>query len=979
MSAKCGWRNGDWGGEDTVSHGGPPAGFQDPVGRGRSVGPPRPNSATAGTRRPGPPLPIRGRSAHLAVIDSAIDRLNADSGSLIVVEGPPGIGKTRLLAEARIRATRAGARVLSGAAHEDQQIVPFAPLYDALLHADPPVCDSGVLRKLSTAADIRYWVVHDLQGSIQDAASETPLVVSIDDVHWADPGTMATLRTLIDGLANAAVVWILTMRSAGGRPEVRAAVTALLAARAGAAHHLRLGPLDREAGTLIARDVLGAHADESLSRLVDTAHGNPFLIFELLHGLTEENRVEVEGGRAKALGAGLPARLATTMQHRLELLSGPARHVVQVASVLPARFSATLLAHTLGQSPSRIVAIVEEVIQADLLVGEDDQLSFRHDLVRRAARQTLPSALRRAMERESATALLELGAAPEEVAATLARSAEIGDQAAVSALREAAHLLARTDPAGAAELSHRAFELLRHDDPARSTVITATVALLNQASRHDQAQRLASETLTSDLPAEEEALIRLSLSAASSDWPAQRADENRHALQISGVSPQTKARHLGWLAYNAMLDGQGDTAREAGRSALDAADAANDLQTRLIAELAVANVDCSEGYWTRCFDNTAKLEPYFWTLEAGVVGGAAAVSRANILVSTGRLTAAVQACAEGLQNARRQGNGPSAQIFTLVQALAAYAAGQLSVSRQIVESLLSEDERLDARQVGGRVALPLLAAIAARTDDRVLQRQTGIALRAALAGGPAVGREATTALAHIAWQRGDTAEAARWLGEDVDLLTSPMYCPDIDNVVVATRVACASSDAGLRQRALTAVALLDREHNEQSLFTAVAMHARGLLERDLSALDDAVQRLSELQRPLLHAGAVEDVGLALAHTDRDRAVERLNLAFDIYGAHESTSDARRTARSLQRLGVRRRVVRPRSRSGWDSLTATELRVMELVADGATNPEVARRLNVSRHTVNTHLRNVFGKLGIHSRSELTRLMRGIPDT
>jgi len=73
--------------------------------------------------------------------------------------------------------------------------------------------------------------------------------------------------------------------------------------------------------------------------------------------------------------------------------------------------------------------------------------------------------------------------------------------------------------------------------------------------------------------------------------------------------------------------------------------------------------------------------------------------------------------------------------------------------------------------------------------------------------------------------------------------------------------------------------------------------------------------------------------------------------------------------------VHRRVVRQREQTGWDSLTAAELRVLELVADGATNREVAHRLSVSPHTVNTHVRNVFGKMDIHSRAELIRLARG----
>src|SRR5581483_5707246 len=99
-------------------------------------------------------------------------------------------------------------------------------------------------------------------------------------------------------------------------------------------------------------------------------------------------------------------------------------------------------------------------------------MRFRHDLLREATRQSLPQSLRRAMERQSATIMLEMGAAPEEVATQLARSAEVGDQAAIAALRQAAQSVANSDPSVAADLSKRAFELQLPDDPGRGALVT---------------------------------------------------------------------------------------------------------------------------------------------------------------------------------------------------------------------------------------------------------------------------------------------------------------------------------------------------------------------------------------------------------------------------------------------------------------------------------------------------------------------------
>ena len=91
--------------------------------------------------------------------------------------------------------------------------------------------------------------------------------------------------------------------------------------------------------------------------------------------------------------------------------------------------------------------------------------------------------------------------------------------------------------------------------------------------------------------------------------------------------------------------------------------------------------------------------------------------------------------------------------------------------------------------------------------------------------------------------------------------------------------------------------------------------------------------------------------------------------------HEALADARRVGRELRRLGVERRIIgQPRAKTGWDSLTDSELRVINLIAQGVTNRDVATQLHLSLHTVKTHIRNAFAKLGINSRAELTRFVR-----
>jgi DNA-binding CsgD family transcriptional regulator len=92
--------------------------------------------------------------------------------------------------------------------------------------------------------------------------------------------------------------------------------------------------------------------------------------------------------------------------------------------------------------------------------------------------------------------------------------------------------------------------------------------------------------------------------------------------------------------------------------------------------------------------------------------------------------------------------------------------------------------------------------------------------------------------------------------------------------------------------------------------------------------------------------------------------------------HEALADARRVGRELRRLGVERRIVsQPRAKTGWDSLTDSELKVVNLIAQGATNRSVAAQLHLSLHTVKNHVHNAFAKLGINSRAKLTQVMPG----
>jgi DNA-binding CsgD family transcriptional regulator len=918
------------------------------------------------------PPPIRGRAGELKVIGELVAALVKGRGGVLVIEGPPGIGKSRLLTEVLALADKSGVRTLFGEAFEYQQTVPFFSLFMATLRADPPVGDVEALRRLGGSADLGYWVVHDLADAIHAAAAQTPLAILLEDIDWADNGTLLALRSLAVR-PDVPVLWVLTARTGAGGPAVQETLSVLQRANAA---FLRLAAITPDAIADMVQDAVQANADESLLTLAAKAHGNPFLVSELVGGLHEEGRLSVRGGRAVASGRALPRRLGASMQQRLDLLSAGASEVVRVAAVLPCRFSAALLAAMLDRPPVSLLSAVGEAVRADLLVEDGEQLRFRHDLLREATQQSLPQSLRRAMERQSASVMLGMGADPAEVATQLARSAEPGDQEAIGALRQAAQSVGRSDASAAADLSKRALELLPADDAEHGSLVAETVGWLNRASRYGEAEELAAAALSEASSPEQEAEIRLRVATPNKHSTQRRVEENRRALQLGDINEVTRARHLAWLAYSLMTDDQHGQHRGAANEAAAAAASTGDLESTILADVVLAQIDGGDGYAGRALRRLEKACALARASDAIAAHDLAAMHYVLVLATAGRLDGAATQVADGTERARREGNALALDMWAMIVGVVDIAAGRLSAARAAVESQ-------PPPQPGGAtdadvVRMMILAEVAVHTDDRTLLQQMVNAARDAY---PTGSYFVTWAAAHVlalaAWERDDVHDAMRWLS-GITLFGTPVLPHVVDRVILAARVASAAGDAGLRAAVLQATEVLEREQPPVPLFAAVAAYARGILERDADALVAAAEVLESLSRPLLYAAAAEDGGAELARADRgDEAVDQLNAAFDTYMQHEALADARRVGRALRRLGVERRIVsQPRAKTGWDSLTDAELKVVNLIAQGGTNRAVATQLHLSLHTVKTHVRNAFAKLGINSRVELTRFVRRV---
>ncbi|HEV7751253.1 MAG TPA: AAA family ATPase [Baekduia sp.] len=932
-------------------------------------------SATAQAARRGPFAgSLHGRGEELAAIGEGLAATRRGEGAVLLVQGPPGIGRSRLLAEARAMGRRAGVRPLCGHALERQQAVPFAPLLAVTVGADPPIGDARSVRLLSGQEHLRYWLVNDLRAALEAAALETPLAIVLDDLQWADTGTAVALSLLAEGLRDAPILWILGLRDGEGAAAMRATTMRLVR---GGARRLVLGDLSPAAVEATVDDLLEVGAAPALLELATRAQGNPSLLVQLVEGLREDGRLGIERGRAVAVGDELPRRLIAATQARLDRLSGDARQVVCVAAVLAHRFSVEQLAAMLRRRPSALVGPVAEALRADLLAGDDELLGFRHDLLRQAVLETHPRSLRRALQREAAGVLLASGAAPVEAALQLAACADVGDRVAIATLHDAARAVAGTDAAAAADLDARALELLPPGDGERAPLVAETVVALDQALRSAEALELASRALAGVLVPQQEAEVRLSLAGLVTVPPMARVQESRRALALPGLAPATRARHLAWLAYNLAIAGSPAAVAAAG-PALAAAEATGDRQAQVVAGLAVAVTDAMRGACAAALVRTGALRRLTRSAHPEPCLQLVELHRADALAGLGRVDEAMSLLSEGLARGVHERNGRLTSAWTQFGSALRVAAGNLTAgSAEAEASTVGALAREVARgSVSGAGRLLTCTQVAVHTGDgRLLDAATAAAGRAADDRTPALRRLAAWIQALAAMARNEPAAAARALAQAPAPFSAALLPNDAGHQPAMARIAVAAGDAELAGRAVAAADAFARASPGVPIIDAVAAQTRALVAGDSSRLVHAAERLRTTQRPLLYAAAAEDAGRALAADGRRaEAVDQLDDAFDAFRAHGATADARRVGRRLRHLGAGRRVTsRDRPERGWESLTPSELRVVRLVAAGATNRDAAQRLFLSPHTVSSHLRSAFARLGINSRVELARVV------
>jgi DNA-binding CsgD family transcriptional regulator len=220
--------------------------------------------------------------------------------------------------------------------------------------------------------------------------------------------------------------------------------------------------------------------------------------------------------------------------------------------------------------------------------------------------------------------------------------------------------------------------------------------------------------------------------------------------------------------------------------------------------------------------------------------------------------------------------------------------------------------------------------------------------------------------------RGELADALETLSDCWDrcarfglALEYPVIGPDL------VRLALTAGDAG-RARDVAAAVTSVASRNEVPWIAGAALRCQGLAKDDADILQAAVSAYARGPRPLELALTCEDAGVAVARRGNvTRAGQLLDQAITIYERLDATRDIARAEAALRQIGVRRgrHVTHRRAQSGWPSLTPSERAVVDLVAEGLSNPQIGQRLYVSRRTVQTHLAHVFAKLHITSRAQL----------
>ncbi|MEU6058285.1 AAA family ATPase [Streptomyces sp. NPDC047097] len=933
------------------------------------------------------------RTAEIAALRTAVDELMAGSGGSITLRGPAGIGKSTLVREAAALGRAAGARVLSARGTEMEHSFPLGvvrQLFETLVAAASaherrvwlsgaaaPAADlvgapGGEQREEAAPGDfgtshVLYWLTANL-------CLHRPLMLVIDDAHWADDGSLRFLTFLTQRARDLPLLFVVAVRP--GEPGTDPTVSERLAAHP-ASSVLAPRPLSREGTRVMLRRRLGREAEPAF---VDACHaatgGNPLL----LEVLTEPGGIEpVAGNAGLVLRTGALA-VAHRVSLRLARMPSTAARLVQAVAVWGERASLSGAALLAGLGPGEAAEAAKSLQRVDLLravdvpPGAEPEWEFVHPLVRSAVYDSMDWARRIAWHRRAAGLLAERGASASQVGTHLLKVPPGADAAVVTALRRAA---AEARGRGSSDSAYAFLRRALAEPPAediRAEVLAESGAAALQVDLASCAVHLTDLlALTTDVRERARitcvlghALLLLSRTAEA----VALMSEARDALPESDGDLR---RQLEALLLNVPLVVSGWDHLTGRLPLLRALPEAGTPGDRAMAGI-IAAVDAFAGDPGAVDHARAALSD--GTLNQST-GQATAIGAWFGLLASDRADEAMAALDTEVVRTRGSGSLPQLAVAVLYRALAWLWRGQLAEAEQdVVEALrlIGDTHHVVARPVADAVLVQTLTEQGRFTEAEEHLRGTEVDGTVPLFG-----------MQH--WLLEAKAEVLRARGAHEQALAFALAAGERFATHGGRNPALVPwrSEAALNLWALgrkdAAMARAEEELRLARVWGAPRALGRALCvagmvggaQSGLEMLGEAVDVLRAGPARLELAKALVQYGAALRRLGRRNEARELLMEGRMLARHCGAGGlVGLAAVELTAAGGsprRDRVVGP------EALTPSEQRVAELASAGRNNRDIAQALFVTTKTVEAHLTNAYRKLQVSSRRELAAALVG----
>jgi DNA-binding CsgD family transcriptional regulator len=921
------------------------------------------------------------RADELAAIASVAAGARAGQGSLVLVDGPAGIGKTTLLRAATASLQADGWRILTARGfvlEGDYSYGVVRQLFDPLRLSTPAEWESALdgaaalARRAFEAAevatfddDVPYATMHGVFWLAANLAAQRPLALVVDDGHWADRASMRWLVHLARRLDGVPMVVILATRQGPGA----LASHELDALREAAGSVLRPAPLDETAVAALVRSRLGSDARAEVCHECHVSTGgNPFLLESLLVALRSAPAESGEDAVAVVRRIG-PEPIARAVLRRIGMLGDESLALARSLAVLGKPSPLRLVSALAGCDLMAASRIADDLRAADVL-APSVLLDFAHPIVRAAVYDAIPPSERALAHAAAAARLRQDGADPEHLAPHLMRVEPSGDGDVASCLRQAADAaVGRGSPDVALALLRRA--ILEPPDPADLPGIMLDTGLALAALRDPSAPTALRQAVAR--LAGQPGYVPAAVRAAGIIGTMAFADEAAAICRdvLASGQPIDRAGLDGLeaeLVANAMPNSPAGMAESRRVLAARRPDASSSVERQIVSVF----LDTVDG----------RPAPANISALMSAIGNAGGRLPADSIISmqapfalvwNGALAPAREMCLSVTQSARSRGSRSMVATMVTIHVVAAARLGLL------------EEAVLDGRPAFSaglnRAASPQGVVWAAGTcmegliELGRLEEADEIA-RAAQATRPSADSHYTLyfteVLGRLRLAQGRAAEAADLLQDAGQALTGH-YGFTLLGTTWRADAALACKALGRDHEAATLatenLTLARASEDPYSLAIALRTYAYCTGAHDAEALlTEAVACAEQTRSALSLAYSLLDLGAYHRRGGR-RGEARAPLLRSLDLAHRCGAAplAERARQELIAAGSRPRRA---SVTGVSSLTATERRVADLAAGGLSNRQVAQHLFVTLPTIETHMRHVFQKLEIASRTQLT---------